>query len=251
MKPLTLAAIAACVASVAADGQVVQARPPRFLDQWVFSVDAFGGFPLGDFHLHEDGGGGFQVMVGVQPWRRQPLLIRTHVATLVYGSVDAKGYQDTCDILGCRTEEVDYTARSHTMTSWHVGPEFFATDGTWRPFGYAMAGITWFHSWANDPPTSPGGPSTGSQSLFSSHNFSTAYGLGTRVVGQKFGREFGLELASRVTRNAKANYLTDGGVVFHTDGTTTVQPIQTAAHVLSIHVGFFMGPYINWNERRR
>lgn len=250
MRIALSAAALVWVAAGSAGGQVVQARPPQFLDQWVWSVDAFGGIPLGDFGKHENGGGGFQFMLGLQPFRRQPLLIRSHFASLIYGSVDATGYQDVCDIFGCTTEEVDYTARSHIMMSWHTGPEFFAIDGRIRPFGYALAGITWFRSWANDPPTTPGGPTPGSTTLFSSHNFSTAYGLGTRIVGQKFGREMGLELASRVTRNAKANYLTDGGVYYKADGTTEVRPVSTAAHVLSIHIGFFMGPYINWNERR-
>lgn len=233
-----------------AGGQVLEARQPRLLDQWVFSAGLFGGIPLGDFHKNEDGGGGFELMLGFQPFRRQPLLLRTHVATLMYGRVTATGYQDVCDIFGCTTEEVEYTARTHTMTSWHTGPEFFAIDGSIRPYGFALAGITWFHSSANEPPTTPGGPSTGSVSLFSSHNFSTAYTLGTRFVRSKFGREYGLDLGARVTRNAKANYLTDGGVRFYADGSMAVVPIQTAAHVFSIHVGFFMGPYINWNERR-
>lgn len=231
-------------------GQVLEARAPRFLDQWVWSIGAFGGIPLGDFRKHEDGGGGFELMVGVQPWRRQPLVIRTHLASLVYGNVQATGYQDVCDIFSCRTETVEYTARNHVMTSMHIGPEFFATDGFIRPFTYAMLGVTWFNSWANLQPTSATGPSGESASLFSSHNFSTAYGAGVRFVKTRFGREFGLELAARVNRNAKARYLTEEGVRINSSNQWEVTPTQTAAHVLGIHVGFWMGPYINWNERR-
>jgi hypothetical protein len=244
------ALIVAFALASTAEAQVLEARAPRFLDQGVWSAGAFGGLPLGDFAKHEDGGGGFEFMVGVQPWRRQPLVIRTQLATLIYGNIQATGYQDVCDIFGCTRETVQYTARTHTMTSFHIGPEFFAIDGSVRPFAYAMPGVTWFHSSANRPPTSPGGSSPGSSSLFTSRNFSTAYGGGVRFVGTKFGREFGLELGSRVTRNTKANYLTDGGVLFKPDGTVVVIPIQTAANVLSFGVGFWMGPYINWNERR-
>jgi len=164
--------------------------------------------------------------------------------------VRATGYQDVCDFFGCTTETVEYTARSHTMNSLHIGPEFFAIDGRIRPFGYAMAGVTWFHSSLNEPPTSPGGPSPGSQSLFWSNNFSTAYGAGLRFVGTRFGREMGFELAARVNRNAKATYITDGDVFFNSDGSVTITPQHTAAHVLGVHIGFWMGPYINWNERR-
>ncbi|HEX7938326.1 MAG TPA: hypothetical protein VF483_04990 [Gemmatimonadaceae bacterium] len=231
-------------------GQVLDARPPRLLDQWVWSIGAFGGIPLGDFRKHENGGGGFELMAGVQPWRRQPLVIRAHLASLVYGTVDAQGYQDVCDFFGCRTDTVSYNARDHVMTSFHIGPEFFATDGFLRPFVYSMLGVTWFNSWANLQPASAGGPSEGSTSLFSSHNFSTAYGAGVRFVKTRFGREYGLELAARVNRNAKARYLTEDGVRVNSSNQWEVTPTQTAAHVLTIHVGFWMGPYINWNERR-
>ncbi|MEK7402585.1 MAG: hypothetical protein AABZ80_09525 [Gemmatimonadota bacterium] len=233
-----------------AQAQVLESRPRLLRDQWVWSVGAFAGLPLGDFAKNENGGGGFEFMLGFQPFRRQPLTIRTQIAALIYGNVQATGYQDVCDFFGCRTETVEYTARSHTMTSWHIGPEFFATDGFLRPFVYAMPGYTWFHSWANLPPTSPGGASPGSAGLYSSGNFSTVYGAGVRFIKTKYGREYGMEFASRVTRNTKANYLTDRGVKFNLDGSMTVIPVQGAANTLSIQVGFWMGPYINWNERR-
>jgi hypothetical protein len=246
-----LALVLTVLGTPSAQGQVLDTRPPRHSDQWVWSFGGFGGIPLKDFRKHENGGGGLELMVGYQPWRRQPLAIRTHIATLIYGNVSETGYQDVCDIFGCQTETVEYTARNHVMTSMHFGPEFFATDGRVRPFTYAMFGITWFNSWANLQPSSPGGPSEESASLFSSHNFSTAYGLGVRFVGTRFGREFGLELAARVNRNVHARYLTEEGVqIDSTTNTWYVTPTQTAAHVLGIHIGFYMGPFINWNERR-
>jgi len=250
MRRTLLVAGLALVCAGRGEAQVLEARQPRFLDQWVWSFGVFGGLPLGDFHKHEDGGGGFELMVGVQPWRRQPFAIRSHLATLVYGSVDEQGQQQVCDIFSCRIETVDYNARNHVMTSLHFGPEFFATDGPFRPFAYAMFGITWFNSWANLQPTSPTGPSGESTSLFSSHNFSTAYGAGMRFVKTRFGREFGLELAARVNRNAKARYLTEDGVRINASNQWEVTPVRTAAHVLGIHIGFWMGPYINWDERR-
>jgi hypothetical protein len=248
-------AVVVCVLSLLGvsrvDGQIFDQRPNLFRDQWVWSLGAFGGIPLKDFRKHENGGGGFELMVGVQPWRRQPMTIRTHVATLIYGAVKGVGYQDVCDFFGCTTETVEYTARNHVMTSLHIGPEFFAIDGPIRPFAYAMYGITWFNSWANLQPSSPGGPTQSSASLFSSHNASAAYGAGVRFVATRFGREFGFELAGRVNRNDKARYLTEQGVqIDSTSNTWYITPTQSAAHVLGIHMSFWMGPYINWNERR-
>ncbi len=252
MQRTAIVCVLSLVSAFAVEGQVFESRQPRFLDQWVWSAGAFGGIPLTDFRKHENGGGGFELMVGVQPWRRQPMTIRTHVATLIYGNVKGTGFQDVCDFFGCTTETVEYTARNHTMTSLHIGPEFFAIDGRVRPFAYAMYGVTWFNSWANLQPTSPGGPTQSSTSLFSSQNASAAYGAGVRFVRQRFGREFGFEVAARVTRNEKARYLTEKGVQIDTASNTWyITPTRTAAHVLGIHMSFWMGPYLNWNERRQ
>jgi hypothetical protein len=233
----------------AAHAQVLNARAPKLRDQFLFGLSFFGGIPVGEFKNHEDGGGGGELMLGFQPYRRQPLALRASIGSLVYGTASAYGYQDVCDATSCWTEQVRYTARNHTMTFLQAGPEFMATDGTWRPFGYALAGYTFFKSWANLQPDSPTGPGPSSQSLFSSHNVSSAYGAGVRRVGTKFGREGGFELAFRFTRNAQATYLTEQGLTRRTDGTWDVTPRTGAANVAGIHLGFWMGPYITWNER--
>jgi hypothetical protein len=242
-------AILALLLAHAADAQVINARGPKLRDQFLLGFTFFGGIPVGEFKNFEDGGGGGELMLGFQPFRRQPLALRAAVGSLVYGTASAYGYQDVCDATSCWTEQVKYTARNHTMTFTQVGPEFMATDGTFRPFGYALAGYTFFNSWANMQPESPTGPGPSSQNLFSSHNFSTAYGAGTRYVRTKFGRELGFELAVRVTRNATARYLTERGLNRRSDGTWDVTPRSGAANVAGIHLGFWMGPYINWNER--
>jgi hypothetical protein len=247
--PALRVALLTTLLAQAAGAQVIKAREPRLLDQWVFGASMFGGIPVGEFKKHEDGGGGGEVMIGFQPFRRQPLLLRGHVASLLYGAASAYGYQDVCDAFGCWTEEVRYNARNHTMTFLQAGPEFMATDGSWRPFGFALAGVTFFNSWANLRPTTPSGPAPSSESIFSSSNFSTAYGAGVRRVGISFGRESGFEIAFRVTRNAKAQYLTEDGLRRNSDGTWAVTPRTGAANVAGIHLGFWLGPYINWNER--
>src|SRR5689334_11123183 len=101
-----------------APAQVLDARLPRVSELWLYSIGGLRVLPLGDFGKHENGGGGFELMVGFQPFRREPLSIRTHVAWMIYGAVTGTAYQDTCDVFGCRTETVDYNARDHVMTSW-------------------------------------------------------------------------------------------------------------------------------------
>jgi hypothetical protein len=169
---------------------------------------------------------------------------------MLYGAVSAYGYQDVYDEATGQyyTEQVRYNAREHTMTMLQGGPELMATDGTWRPFAFALAGVTFFNSWANVKPTTPTGAEY-TRGLFSSHNFSTTYGMGLRRVKSVFGREGGFELSFRFTRNEKARYLTEEGVQRNTDGTYTVNPQSGSANVAGLHLGFWIGPYINWNER--
>lgn len=248
MQPLRIVALLAVVCSTA-DAQIFQAREPRLRDQWVFGLTAFGGIPVGDFKQKEDGGGGLELAIGFQPFRRQPLVLRGNAGFLMYGRYSRNQDQEVCDFFGnnCQTETVFYDARYHNMSFLQFGPELMATDGRWRPFSYAQAGVTFFNSWANY-----GRPSSGvapSRSLLATRNFSTAYGLGVRHIENSFGREGGFEMAVRFTRNAKARYLNDQGVLRRADGSYDINPQTGAANVLSIHIGVWGGPFINWNER--
>lgn len=246
-----LVRILVCVALFAArlNAQVIPSEGASKKDQWVFGGSLFGGIPMGEFRQHENGGGGGQLMLGFQPWRRQPLVLRGQFGALLYGVAQAQGYQDVCDTSGCYTELVNYNARNHTMMMLHGGPELMATDGKWRPYAYALAGGTFFRSWANTKPETPTGGTEESETLFSSKNFSTTYALGIRRVGGGGGREGAFDLAVRFTRNATASYLTEDGLHKLPDGRWQVSPRYGAANVLTIEVGFWIGPAVRWFER--
>lgn len=249
MHPVRIALLTTLLA-LPASAQVIESRLPKVTDQWLFSGSLFGGLPVGEFKNHEDGAGGIALMLGFQPWRRQPLVMRADFAGMQYGNVNARAFQDVCDAVGnCWTEEVTYSARNHNMMFFQAGPEFMATDGTWRPFGFALVGTTVFSSRATVLANTPLGPDTETRNLFASSNLSTAYGAGVRRVTTKHGREGGFELSLRVTRNAKARYLTESGMNRRADGTWDVSPREGAANVLGIHLGFWVGPHIMWNER--
>lgn len=249
VRALTTLALLPLLLAASLHAQVFQPRAPKGTDQLLFGISVFGGLPLGEFKEHEDGGGGAEVMLGFQPWRRQPLAIRLQGGGMLYGALGAYGYQEVCDNTGyCYTERVRYNARNHTMWMWQAGPEIMATDGTWRPFGYALAGYTFFSSWANYKPETTYGTEY-RESLFRSHNFSTSYGAGLRRVTTKYGREGGFELSARVTRNSKASYLNEEGLSRAPDGSLVITPRRGAANVLFLQVGWWIGPYINWNER--
>lgn len=191
------------------------------------------------------------IFLGFQPFRREPLSFRGNVQFMKYGSLKARGFQDVCDGFGnCQTEEVEYDARAHNMYLFQAGPEIMAVDGKLRPYAFALAGATVFNSTETLAPSSPSGQGPVTESFFTSSNFSTSYGGGLRYVGTRWGRESGFEISGRFTRNMKATYLTEKGITRQPDGTWVAVPHNGAAHVIGIEIGFWLGPYINWNERR-
>ena len=234
--------------AITAHAQLIQTRQPSWTDQWTFGASFMGGKPVGEFRNEENGGFGGEVTLGFQPFRRQPLVLRGTAGGLQYHAVKAFGYQEACDEAGCWLEEVEYNARSHNQWYAYAGPEIMATAGTLRPFAFAMVGRNFFRSQANFKPTSPGGQEF-SQSLFSSDNFSTAYGGGIRTMVSTSGRSIGIEVAARVNRNVDAEYLTERGVVQNPDGSVTVTPRRGQAHMLGISVGIWVGPNVLWSDR--
>lgn len=231
--------------------QVIETRKKSLMDQWIFDIAPFLALPNGDFRKDEKVGGGVDFAVGFQPWRRQPLALRANFGGLAYDGFDNDQDQEVCDFFGnnCQNETVFYNSRHHYMSFVQFGPEFFATDGVWRPYGFAMGGWTFFNSTAHYGNATS--TSSNSQSLFSSQNVSSTYGVGVRLVGKNFGREDGWDFGVRFVRNAKARYLTDRGVYRRADGTYDVSPKSGAANVLLIRIGYNSGPHVNWDERRR
>lgn len=228
--------------------QVIQPPQKRGSDQWIFGAWGIVGIPVGDFRRNENGGGGLALMAGYQPIRRQPLYLRGEFTWLAYGRINRDVEDDYCDFTGCYTEVVYYDSRNHMMFTFQAGPEISPVKGKWRPFLFALAGSTVFHSYAILGYPS-GDTSPPSETLNASANFSTSYGGGIRLMDEKQSRAGGFELSAHVTRNAKADYLTDRGVTMNPDGTWTVRPIRGPAHVVIVKLGFWVGPNVPWFER--
>jgi hypothetical protein len=249
MRFLVVALAAACMSS-AADAQIFTLREPRLRDQFIFGFSAFPAIPVGEFRKHEKIGGGLEVTVGFQPFRRRPLVLRSELGGMIYDRFSENYNDEVCDTFGndCTTETLFYDSHTHYMSFLQAGPELMATGGKWRPYGFALAGATFFNSTARFGPA--GSTSSNPKSLFASQNFSTSYGIGVRLMTKpNGGREGGWDFALRVTRNAKARFLTKEGVFRNADGTYDLSPRSGAATVLLIHLGVTGGPWVNWNER--
>ena len=248
MHPLRIAVLATLLAGQAG-AQILAPRQPKWTDKWNFGVGLHGGIPVGEFRDHENGGAGLDLFLGFQPFRRQPLSIRGNIQFMEYGSLKDHGVRQVCDDFGCFNEEVEFDVRNHQMYLFQIGPEIMAVDGKWRPYAFALVGTTVFNS--NEAVGVDG--QTGeiqTESFFTSNNFSTSYGGGIRRVGTRWGRETGFEISARYTRNADAEYLTEKNITRQPDGSWIAVPQRGFANLIGIEMGFWLGPYINWNERR-
>lgn len=230
-------------------GQVIPVRQPSVWDQWIAGISGVGVFPQGEFRQQDTFGAGLELTLGFQPFRRQPLVLRGDMGWMQYDGYNRDETDQVCDFDGtnCQTETFFYDSQSHNMWWFHGGSEFMATDGRWRPYGYATAGWTLFYSSARFGPSGFSG-SEGNR-LHAKSSVSSAYGIGIRRVGARDGRQFGWDFGVSFTRNAKAVYVTMAGVFRRSDGTYDVRPTQGAANVLKIHIGINSGPRVNWNER--
>jgi hypothetical protein len=229
--------------------QILAPREPKWTDKWNFGIGGHGGIPVGEFRKHENGGAGLDVFAGFQPFRREPLSIRANVQFMEYGALKEEGLRDVCDAFECWTERVEFDARNHQMYLFQIGPEIMAVDGKWRPYAFALAGATVFNSNEAVGVDSQTGEIR-TESFFSSSNFSTSYGGGIRRVATRWGRETGFEISARFTRNEKAEYLTERNITRQPDGSWIAVPQRGHANLIGIEIGFWVGPYINWNERR-
>ena len=65
----------------------------------------------------------------------------------------------------------------------------------------------------------------------------TEIGGGMRVALGASRSHFALDLGVRALRNGEATYVTEGGVTHNADGSFTIRPRRTEAHLLVIHLG--------------
>ena len=249
MRPIRFPLLLTVALSTAANAQVFQPRQPSATDQWIIGFTAYPAFPIGDFRNDQKFGAGVDLMVGYQPFRREFTVIRATLGWLQYDSFNQNEDAQVCDYFGnnCTTETIFYDSQNHSTSFIHIGPEFMATRGTWRPFVYASGGVTFFHSTARFGDAFNSG--SGTRGLFYSNNVSSAYGLGVRRVTARDGRQHGWEFGARLTRNAKAEYLTKEGVYRDASGNYAVSPKQGQANFITVHIGYNGGPRVNWNER--
>lgn len=225
-------------------GAEVQVRRPSKGDPFSGSLIGQWGIPVGAFHQNEDGGGGVGFQLGYALNRARILALRLDGSFLAYGYVRRNrrvpSYDEfTGEFLGY--EDVSYAVRQHWMYTVDAGPELTALRGTWRPYTFATAGLSYFRSSMNvRPPTSTNDDGT-DRTVFSAGNFAWSTGLGFRY-GARAPRDGLFDIGVRFRRNARARYANDKALTTSPTGGVTVTPFYGSANIVTVYAGFWVGP---------
>ena len=215
-----------------------------------FSGSLFGywGVPVGAFHHNEDGGLGLGFHGAYAVDRAKHLALRLEAGYLMYGyvsrDIDLPAYDEGGGFQGY--ENVSYAARQHQMYTLDFGPEITALSGTFRPYGFATAGFSYFVSKVNVRPPQYVGDEPIDHTLFSAGNFAWSTGMGLRI-GPHDPRAGLFDVGIRFRRNPRARYANDRALSTQSNGAVTVSPFYGSANLITIYAGLWVGP----KQRRR
>lgn len=154
--------------------------------------------------------------------------------------------------VGCRIE-MDLTTTNNIFFGG-VGPEIVLATGAVRPYLNASAG---FHYFATT--SSLSGASEwedwGNTTNFDDAGFAWRAGGGLRVQLSHGRKPVSLDLAVERHDNGIVEYLTEGDIVDHPDGSITLYPTRSEADLLTFRVGVSVGIPRGgddaWDRRRR
>lgn len=185
--------------------------------------------PVGEFGSLIDQGFGVELAAGAPMASNGLLRIRGDLGVVVYGMEHIY----FCS-LGCRVESELTTMNS--IVYGGVGPELVLGSGPVQPYAHVSAGLSYFVTSSSVDDHDGYGPYLKTTN-YSDLVFGWKFGGGLRMrVGGGHNPvylDFGVERHD----NGIANYLTEGDIVDHSDGSVTIYPNRSEADLLSFRFG--------------
>lgn len=223
------------------------ANPAFALDLHLMGADA-----TGEFSEFVDGGFGGQLGLRFGLDRRAIVGLRVDGGFMIYGHE-----RETLCFpapIGCRIG-TDLTT-TNTVAYGGVGPEL-AIPGPVSPYVFATYGISWFST-----QSSLSGVDDWDEDLFDTRHYgdvvgAARFGGGLRFgVGGHDGGRVAIDLGAEYHRNGVAEYLREGDILDHPDGSITLFPNRTEANYMTFRVGVQIGlgggrDDDRWDDRRR
>jgi len=202
---------------------------PRF----ALDIHLMGANAVGEFEQLVDGGFGGQLGFRLGLDRRSILGLRFDGGFMIYGHE-----RETLCFpvpIGCRIGANLTT--TNTVGYGGVGPEL-AIPGAVSPYVFATAGFSWFST-----QSSLSGVDDWDEDLFDTRHYddfvgSQRLGGGLRV---RFSGNVALDVGAEYHRNGVAEYLREGDILDHPDGSITIFPNRTEANYTTFRVGVQIG----------
>lgn len=147
------------------------------------------------------------------------------------------------ETVGCRIV-VDLTT-SNDILYLNFGPELSLPVGPVRPYANLSAGFAYFATVSSVNGTGNFDNDDFARTTnLDDFTFAWQAGTGLRIELPWGNVPIWLDLGVRHHRNGEAEYLTEGGIIDHPDGSITLNPIQSEANVVAIQIGVTVG--IRW-----
>ena len=127
----------------------------------------------------------------------------------------------------------DITTKSY-ITTLRAGPQVALSAGRVQLYGFGAGGFSYF---ATDAEFGSSCDCSFTTTLRDDWTWVTEIGGGMRVALGASRSSLALDLGFRALRNGEATYVTEGGVTQNADGSFTIRPHRTEAHLLVIHLG--------------
>lgn len=232
-----LLALAALLAiAPRADAQLFEDRrteksPPRAYLGGNFMVAA----PTGEFASYVDNGFGFGAHILYQFDDPGIMALRIDGSILVYG-------HETLNVPLTPTTgriRVDVTT-SNNIGSLHIGPQFMAPNGRFRPYLNGGVGFSNFFTYSSVEGTRDESPFASSTN-YSDFVWSWTAGGGIYIPVSRGRTPVSIDLGARYHRNGETRYLREGSIEESGTGEIFFDPIQSETNLLVYQIGVSVG----------
>ena len=207
-----------------AEGAAAQAR---------LDISLVGADPVGELGSYVDAGGGLQ-FGGAIPvdGRRGHLRLRTDFGFIVYGYESRRVCLSAP--VGCRIE-LDLNTTNGVFFGG-LGPEVVLATGSVEPYVNASMGFSYFATTSSLQGTGDS-EDFANTTNFDDFMWSWRAGGGMRVRLSGGRRPVYLDLGVEHHRNGLADFLTEGDIEDHPDGSITLYPNRAEANMTAFRVG--------------
>lgn len=236
MKRYTGVMVAVAVLTAAPGVAFGQEEPLKPVTAWV-GLNAIAGLPTGEFKDYIDAGAGLNANVVWPVKHESPLALRADLGFLVYGSETKR----VCfsNTVGCRVQ-LDLTT-TNSIFFGNIGPQLMVPTGSVRPYVNAGIGYSYFSTSSDVSGTNSSEENFASTTNFDDGTFAWTAGGGVLVRLSSGKTPVSLDLGARYLSNGSVEYLKEGDIQDHEDGSITITPTRSEANLLTINLGVSIG----------